>query len=136
METRTRTALLGLALLTFVTGAPALADQVHFTGDTTVDEVVIRDALQTIARVAAARENCGTMSDVEASLLPADYRPPEGYAVAPAGGHYELWNVTLCGRVVPFLLGFWTPPEGGTMFQIGYPYPAAAASDPGGRSRR
>lgn len=117
-----------LAIFTFVVaiGAPqpARADQVHFTGHTTVDELVIRDALQNILRVAVAREQCNQLSAVEARVLPADYRPADpAYRVAP-DARYERWEVTLCGRVVPFLLGFWSAPEGGTMFQVGHPFPA------------
>lgn len=104
--------------------SPARADQVHFTGTTSVDAVVIRDALQNILRVAAAR-GCNQLSAVEASLLPSDYAPPDrnDYGERP-GLRYERWNVTLCRSVIPFLLGFWTPPEGGTMFQIVLPLPA------------
>jgi hypothetical protein len=119
------------ALLAVGVAAPARADQVHFTGSTTVDAVVIRDALQNILRIAAANEQCNVLSAVEASVLPAGYRPPPAYAAAGAEARYERWDASLCGRVVPFLLSFWSPPEGGTMFQIGYPYPAevpAAAS--------
>ena len=123
---RARGFLLKLSALLVACGmaAPASADQIRFTGETSVDAVVIRDALQNVLRVAAVSEHCNAMSAVESSLLPHDYRPPQAYDAAPAGARYERWNVTLCGRVVPFLLGFWTPPEGGTMFQVGYPYPA------------
>jgi hypothetical protein len=127
---RAPTSLAAFAALILAAGmtGPARADQVHFTGDTSADATVIRDALQNVLRVAAVSEHCSTMSAVQSSLLPQDYRPPQGYDAAPATAHYERWDVTLCGRVVPFLLGFWTPAEGGTMFQIGYPYPADEAS--------
>ena len=132
---RIATSLAAFAALLLAAGmtAPARADQVHFTGDTSADAAVIRDALQNVLRVTAVSEHCSTMSAVQSSLLPQNYRPPRGYDAAPATAHYERWDVTLCGRVVPFLLGFWTPAEGGTMFQIGYPYPtdeAAAAARP------
>lgn len=121
------TALIALPLLF---AAPARADQVHFTGVTTVDAVVIRDALQNILMVAVASERCNALSAVEASVLPPDYRPPAAHAGAHAGARYERWDVTLCGRVVPFLLGFWNAPDGGTMIEIGYPYPADPSPRP------
>lgn len=124
MRAWTLLSILPALMLACGMATPARADQVHFTGTTTVDAAVIHDALQNILRVAAVSEHCSMMTAVQSSLLPQGYRPPHGYEVAAAGAHYERWNVTLCGRVVPFLLGFWTPPEGGTMFQVSYPYPA------------
>jgi hypothetical protein len=123
--------ILALALLlAFGTAAPARAEQVHFTGVTSVDEVVIRDTLQNILRVAAAR-GCNRLDAVEASMLPAAYRPDGGSDDAERPGlRYERWDVTLCGIVLPHLLGFWQPPEGGTMFQIILPYPADAPGAP------
>jgi hypothetical protein len=100
---------------------PAHADQVHFTGETTVDQVVLRDVLQNILRIAAAR-GCNQLSAVEARVLPADYSPPDrnDHGERP-GLRYERWTTTLCGTAIPFVVGFWTPPEGGTMFQITLP---------------
>jgi hypothetical protein len=113
-------------LLAVAAAAPARADQVHFTGTTSVDNIVIRDALQNIALVAASR-GCTQITAVEARLLPADYRPTDADQHGDRPGlRYERWDVTLCGAVLPFLLAFWQPPEGGTMFQITLPYPADA----------
>jgi hypothetical protein len=119
--------ILALALLlAFGAAAPARAEQVRFTGATSVDEVVIRDTLENILRVAAAR-GCNRLDAVEASMLPAAYRPPgSGDDSERPGLRYERWNVTLCGIVLSHLLAFWQPPEGGTMFQITLPYPADA----------
>ena len=115
----------GLAVLVLAMPAAAQQQQVRFTGRTTVDAVVIRDALRQVLMVAAAREGCPTIEAVEADVLPEGYEPPESYRIAAT--RYERWDVTMCGRVVPFLLGFWHPPEGGTMFQIGYPFPQEPA---------
>ena len=112
-----------LLVLAFAFAVPAAAQQqVRFTGHTTVDAVVIRDSLQQVAQVAAGRERCTELTAVEARVLPADYRPPDP-GPAPADARYERWDVTLCGRIVPFLLGFWHPSEGGTMFRITHPFP-------------
>jgi hypothetical protein len=121
-----RPALFLALLLAFGAATSARADQVRFTGATSVDAVVIRDALQNILQVAAAR-GCNRLEAVEASLLPADYRPAgsNDHAERP-GLRYERWNATLCGHILPVLLGFWTAPQGGTMFQITIPYPADA----------
>ncbi len=116
-----------LALLLALGAAmPARADQVRFTGVTSVDAVVIRDTLQQILTVAAAR-GCNQLSAVEARMLPEDYRPADSADRGERPGlRFERWEVTLCGAVVPHLLGFWHPPQGGTMFQIIIPYPADA----------
>jgi hypothetical protein len=108
--------------------APARADQLHFTGQTRVDGAVVRDAMQNVAQVAAGAEHCNQLTAVEASLLPDGWAPSDpAYRVGPAAStRYERWDVSLCGRTVPFLLGFWPAPEGGMMFQVGYPYPEAA----------
>jgi hypothetical protein len=113
-------------LLTAMVAAPARADQVRFTGTTSVDAVVIRDTLQNILRVAAAR-GCNQLSAVEARMLPAAYRPPGANEQGPRPGlRYERWTATLCGAPMPFLVGFWPASDGGTMFQIVLPYPVGA----------
>jgi hypothetical protein len=115
-----------LALLAAATAAPARADQVHFTGTTSVDQVVIHDTLQNILQLAAG-QGCNQLTAVVATLLPADYHPAD-YRDHGERPHlrYERWDVTLCGGVMPFLLGFWHAADGGTMFQIVLPYPADA----------
>jgi hypothetical protein len=117
---------LALALGLALAASPARADQVHFTGQTTVDQLVIRDTLQNIAQVAAAR-GCSRLTAVESTMLPADYHAPDAAERGDRPGlHYERWDVTLCGAVVPHLVGFWPAADGGTMFQIILPYPADA----------
>lgn len=105
--------------------------QVHFTGRTTADAVLIRDALGNIMRFAAARDNCSTLSAVEADVLPADYVPADPkYRVGEGRVTYERWDAHLCGRVTRFLVHFWSAPQGGTMFSVSYPYPADAPAAP------
>lgn len=115
-----------LFLLLLGTARPAHADQVHFTGTTSVDQVVIRDTLQNILQIAAAR-GCNQLTAVEARMLPSEYHPADyrNHGERP-GLRYERWDVTLCGGALPFLLGFWQAADGGTMFQIILPYPADA----------
>ena len=103
--------------------APLWADQVHFTGTTRVDAVVIHDALQQVLTVAAATERCNQLTAVEARPLPPGYRPPHPSDAIPSTALYEWWDTTLCGRTVPFVLGFWPAPEGGYMFAVIYLYP-------------
>jgi hypothetical protein len=107
--------------------ASARADQVRVTGESTADATLIRDAVQQILRIGAGALECHELTAVEASVLPDDWRPADPkYRLGPPGTRYERWEATLCGRAVPFLIGFWDAPEGGTMFQVGYPFPAAA----------
>ena len=114
-----------LAMMLFAAASPAAADQVRFTGRTSAtDPILIRDALQNILRYAHATQQCTTLSSVEASVLPADYRPADPrYRVADGPVTYERWDAVLCGRSTPFLVGFWPAPEGGTMFQVSHPIP-------------
>jgi hypothetical protein len=123
--------------LAVAVAVPARADQVHFTGRTTVDGIVIRDALQTVLRVAAASLHCNQLTAVEASVLPAGWAPADPASrVGPAQTRYERWDAALCGHSEPFLLGFWPASDGGTMFQVHFPYPpdgppATAVPPPG-----
>ena len=109
----------------------ARADQVRVTGESTADATVIRDVLQQILLVGAGALECNQLTLVEASVLPEGWLPADPkYRPGPPGTRYERWEATLCGRVVPFLLGFWDAPGGGTMFQVGFPFPAAAEKSP------
>jgi len=107
--------------------AAAQSDEVPFTGTTRVDAAVIRDAVQEILYFAPRGLKCDTLTGVEASLLPESWTPADpNFRIGPPGTRYERWDVSLCGRVERFLLGFWTAPDGGTLFQVGYPLPADA----------
>ncbi len=115
-----------LATLLLATAAPAHADQVRFTGQTTADGLLIRDALQNILRFAYATRQCTTLTAVEANVLDA-YEPQDPmYRVGSGQITYESWSATLCGETIKFLISFWPSVEGGTMFGIGYPYPPDA----------
>lgn len=117
--------LLIAMLLIAAPGRFALADPVHFTGETTADTTLITDALRVLQRLAQDRLQCATLGAVRSEILPPRYVPPGG--PGPEGAArtvYERWTASLCGKEVPFLLGFWPAAEGGTMFRVQYPFPA------------
>lgn len=110
----------------FIT-TPASADQVHFTGETTADASLIKDTLQNIMRYAYAAQGCSAFGAVEASVLPASYKPKDSSTRPEKGkGTYESWTATLCGKPTKLLITFWPADDGGTMFAVGFPYPADA----------
>lgn len=106
--------------------APAMAEQLQFTGQTTANIMLIKDTLRNIQLVGQGQRNCGVISAVDARVLPESYLPPGPYRVGKGQVVYETWSTTLCGDVVKFLISFWPAPEGGTQFAVGYPYPADA----------
>ena len=120
-------AILSAALAASVLAAPAHADQVRFTGQTTADDLLVRDTVQYILKFGYAAWNCPTLEAVEAVILPSSYKPT-GAATRPEAGRgtYESWNATLCGKKVRFLVTFWPANQGGMMFTIGHPYPEDA----------
>jgi hypothetical protein len=102
----------------------ASADQVRFTGQTTADQMLAVDTLNTVARLGPARFNCPTVEAVEAQVLPESFIPPG--KDNPEGSNpttYERWDATFCGKVVPLLIAFWPAAEGGMMFRVGLPFP-------------
>ena len=115
---------LGLACTALLASHPARADQVHFTGETTASAVLIKDTLQTIAQYGYSLRRCPAPSAVEAKILPTSYVPrnPQ-YRLGTGTVVREMWNVTLCGEKIRFLVTFWPDGSGGSMFGIGYPYP-------------
>lgn len=126
-RTKTRALIALLIGLGFFVTAPAQADQVHFQGQTTANATLIKDTLQNILTFAHASKNCRTITAVDATILPPDYLPENPkYRVGVDPVTYEAWSATLCGETVKFLISFWSSVEGGTMFSIGFPYPADA----------
>jgi hypothetical protein len=112
---------------TIVLASPARAETFHFKGRTTVDMTVAKDALRDVQQIGLAKLHCGVIEAVNAEVLPRSYRPARTENYAPNGREtYEKWNVILCGRTTPFLLGFWPAAEGGTMFHVRYPFPPRA----------
>ena len=105
---------------------PAMAQQVRFTGQTGADQTLLRDALQQLARHAYATLSCATLTAVSSTVLPDGFEPRPANRVAARIVRYERWDATLCGRTVSYLFGYWPSPEGGSMFQVSYPFPAQA----------
>ena len=68
--------------------APAQADQVRFTGDTTASETLIKDALRNIQLVMLSYNDCPTLERVEASVL-TDYKPKD-MATRPEATNFGL----------------------------------------------
>lgn len=114
------------ATLTFC-ATPAMAEQLRFTGQTTANLDLIKDTLRQIQLIGQARNDCGVISAVEAAVHPEDFLPNEAYRVGEGQVTYETWSTTMCDSKVKFLISFWAAPEGGTMFAVGYPYPADAS---------
>lgn len=115
--------LIGLLIIATALSS-AKADQVHFVGQTTADPTLMRDALRNVLLIAQARLNCSTLEVVKSEIMPSLFTPPGGRG--PEGSAkttYERWTATLCGKDVPFLLGFWAASDGGTMFRVQYPFP-------------
>jgi hypothetical protein len=107
---------------------PASADQVRFTGQTTADQTLVVDALNTVARLGPSRFSCPTVEAVKVQILPKSFTP--GGKDNPEGSNpttYERWDATFCGKDVPLLVAFWPSTEGGMMFRIGLPFPAPAS---------
>lgn len=115
-----------LAGLIMGVAAPALADQVHFTGQTRANGVLIKDILQNILRYSSVAEKCSSLTDVEATVL-SGYQPADTrYRVGQGVIIYERWTATLCGKKVNFLISFWPVSGGGSDFALGIPYPSDA----------
>ena len=98
----------------------------RFTGQTTADLQLIKDALRQIQLIGQARNDCGVISAVEASVHPQDYLPSEAHRVGEGQVTYETWSTIMCDTEAKFLISFWEAPEGGTMFAVGYPHPTDA----------
>lgn len=123
-----KAAALGFMML--VCGSPAFGQQVRFTGTTSADPILIRDALQQLARHAYAAEGCSSLTEVSSEILPESFEPGPTYRVAAKGVRYERWNATLCGRSVSYLFGYWPSPEGGSLFQVSHPFPEGEQGSP------
>jgi hypothetical protein len=103
---------------------PAPAVEIAFTGQTTADARLIGDAMQEVVRFSAHALKCDKLTAVKASMQPEGWQPADSnFRIGPASTRYERWEVAQCGRIVPFLIGFWKAPEGGTMFQVAHPFP-------------
>ena len=100
------------------------AQEPRFTGATTAETPALRSgALGEVSYFAGRTLNCGAASEVNVSVRPPGWVPADpNFRIGPAGSVYERWDVTLCGRVVPFLVVFWREASG-QQFAVGHPYP-------------
>lgn len=98
--------------------------QLSFTGTTLASEMLIQDVMRNVMEIAAEDLDCAMPDAVVADLLPESFRPAKP-ATAPEGAGkpvYERWTIDFCGDEVPFLLTFWTLEQGGTAFDLDYPF--------------
>ena len=108
---------------------PVSAQQVRFTGQTSADDTLVVDALNTVALLGPSRFDCPTVEAVEAQVLPKSFTPPS--KDNPEGSSpttYERWDSTFCGKTVALLIAFWPAADGGMMFRVGLPFPAPASA--------
>jgi hypothetical protein len=113
-----------------VTAPPAapLPATLRVTGPTTADPKIVGDALQDVQHFSGGNPlKCSDLTAVAATPMPVGWQPSDpNFRLGPSGARYERWDVTLCGRVEPFLLVFWKDPTG-PAYSVGHPFPAEPA---------
>ena len=83
--------------------------QVHFTGQTTADVVLIKDVLGTIQLYGQSVTECASIESVSAELLPQWYLPPRPAPEGKNRARHEKWVVTMCQVPSTFLVTLWKP---------------------------
>jgi hypothetical protein len=103
---------------------PPAAAPLHVTGPTTGDPKVLNDALQEVQHFAGGHIlNCSDVTAVAATPMPKGWVPADpNFRLGPTGARYERWDVTMCGKVEPFLLVFWKD-KTGPAYTVGHPFP-------------
>ena len=126
--------MLSLAFLAAAALAPAQTSEsasppIRFIGQSTGESPGVRDqAFGEVQRFAGQSLRCPSApEEIRVTVHPAGWVPADpNFRIGPAGSIYERWDVTMCGRVEPFLIVFWR--EGTrSEFQVGHPYPAPPA---------
>ena len=104
--------------------APATPSPLHVTGPTTADPKIVGDALGEVQSFAGGNVlKCSDVTAVAATPMPVGWVPADpNFRLGPAGSRYERWDVTMCGRVEPFLLVFWKA-KTGPAYTVGHPFP-------------
>ena len=116
-------AIAGVLVAAAMLAGSANAAQVRMVGTTTADARLSEDVMRHVMLIANGLLHCSTVTLIEPELLPPSFKPSGGpHAECSAETTYERWNVTLCGKKVPFLVAFWSASVGGTMFRVGYPF--------------
>ncbi|HEY0414030.1 MAG TPA: hypothetical protein VGD66_12910 [Allosphingosinicella sp.] len=106
---------------------PPPAPRVKVTGRTIATPSLVPDVIEEVRHFSTLALKCDQVTAARASALPRSWTPADpNFRIGPRGTRYERWDVTLCGRAEPFLLGFWNDPKAGPQFQVGHPFPAAA----------
>ncbi|MDY6981782.1 MAG: hypothetical protein SV422_01705 [Pseudomonadota bacterium] len=111
--------------------------QLSFTGTTSASEMLIRDVMRNVMDLGDEEFDCPMPESVVADVLPAQFQPANPVA-APKGARkqvYERWTIDFCGDTVPFLLTFWTLEQGGTAFDLDYPFEELTTAMEEGGSR-
>jgi hypothetical protein len=109
--------------------APAAAPApLHVTGPTTADPKIVGDALGEVQSYSAGTIlKCGDVTAVAATPMPVGWVPSDpNFRLGPPGARYERWDVTMCGRVEPFLVVFWND-KTGPAYTVGHPFPKEPA---------
>ncbi|MEA3061469.1 MAG: hypothetical protein QOJ94_1250 [Sphingomonadales bacterium] len=108
------------------TAAPSAP--LHVTGPTTADPKIVGDALQEVQHFAGGHIlNCSDVTAVAATPMPRRWVPSDpNFRLGPRGARYERWDVTMCGKVEPFLLVFWKD-KSGPAYTVGHPFPKEPA---------
>lgn len=103
---------------------PKRSVELTFSGTTSASQLLIQDVVRNVMEVGGDELNCSRPDEVIAEALPEDFAPPTPDP-APEGASepiYERWTVSFCGNQVPFLLTFWNLEQGGTAFDLDYPF--------------
>jgi hypothetical protein len=113
------------------TATPAVAPlppQLHVTGPTTADPKIVGDALQEVQHFSGGNPlKCSDVTAVAATPMPVGWQPSDpNFRLGPPGARYERWDVTLCGRIEPFLVVFWKEASGPS-FTVAHPFPKGPA---------
>jgi hypothetical protein len=115
-----------LALAAPEAAAPPPIADVPFTGHTGADSALIRDAMAEVGYFSGGHAlNCSDIKGVEATIMPDGWKPSDAnFQVNLPGTRYERWAVSMCGKVEPFLVSFWTDAKAGNQFLVAHPFPA------------
>jgi hypothetical protein len=122
--------MLLLALLLAAAPDAAALAKIGISGRTAApDAATARAALNEAGAFAAGHAlKCGERGAVTASLMPKGWVPADpNFRLGPKGARYERWDISLCGRSVPFLVVFWKK-KGRPDFQVAHPFPAGSAA--------
>lgn len=111
---------------------PPPIGNVPFTGHTKADAALIQGAMAEVGYFANNPNlKCGEIKSVEASVMPKRWKPADpNFQVNLPGTRYERWAVTMCGKVEPFLVSFWTDKKAGKQFLVAHPFPVDPPKKP------